>query len=164
VLLGDAPAYFRITVHELGHAMGLRHNDFDNGFMNPTDAVAASATPDAPFPQNMPWRFAPDDRTACGIGPTFWYAQPVPTWAIPLRRRVASRLRHERALRPARHAGSRRSGPAQPDEHRHAGTAQPEPKAGLVRGRVIAAGVARTFLPFLVSTLGVPLCFEVAKF
>jgi hypothetical protein len=31
-------------------------------------------------------------------------------------------------------------------------------KSGFVRGRVIdAAGVARTFLPFLVSTLGVPL-------
>jgi hypothetical protein len=53
--------YFRTAVHELGHAMGLFHNTVDNGFMNTTDVIAASATPANPFPNNIKWNFAEDD-------------------------------------------------------------------------------------------------------
>jgi hypothetical protein len=54
--------YFRTAIHEIGHAMGLYHNTFDNGFMNTTDVIAASATASNPFPNNIVWAFAPDDR------------------------------------------------------------------------------------------------------
>jgi hypothetical protein len=33
-------AYFRVGVHEIGHAMGLGHNFKDDGFMNTTDSIA----------------------------------------------------------------------------------------------------------------------------
>ncbi len=58
---GYAPIYFRTAVHEIGHAMGLFHNSTDNGFMNTTDVIAASASSAAPFPDNVMWSFAPDD-------------------------------------------------------------------------------------------------------
>jgi hypothetical protein len=165
MLLGDTPAYFRTTVHELGHAMGLRHNDFDNGFMNPTDSVAASATPDAPFPQNMPWRFAPDDQTrlrhwpdvlvrpaGAGMGNT---AAPTGRFTIEaFKLEVAPNEPCVPLGMPVRVGLVLRN---------LTNIAMPAPpslslKSGFVRGRVIdAAGVARTFLPFLVGTLGVPL-------
>lgn len=60
--VGEASAvYFRTAVHEIGHAMGLFHNTVDNGFMNTTDVIAASANSAQPFPDNVRWAFAPDD-------------------------------------------------------------------------------------------------------
>jgi hypothetical protein len=61
---GTTVTYFRTAVHEMGHAMGLEHNDADNGFMNTTEIIAensleASATP---FPKNILWSFASDDE------------------------------------------------------------------------------------------------------
>jgi len=50
--------FFRTAVHELGHAMGLFHTTVDNGFMNTTDVIAASATPMNPFPINIKWNYA----------------------------------------------------------------------------------------------------------
>jgi len=63
VRMGQATGpYFRTAVHEMGHCMGLwAHNPIDNGFMNDSPAIAASATPTNPFPHNIQWRFAPDD-------------------------------------------------------------------------------------------------------
>ncbi len=60
----DTVTYFRTAVHEFGHAMGLVHNQIDNGFMNPTDGVARRSltTPDTPFPKNMRWAYHPDDE------------------------------------------------------------------------------------------------------
>jgi len=52
--------YFRTAVHEIGHALGLFHNTVDNGFMNTTDVIAAS--PGGPFPNNIKWAFADDDK------------------------------------------------------------------------------------------------------
>src|SRR4029077_13261985 len=60
--LGATTAYFRTALHEFGHALGLSHNESDNGFMNPTDTVAASGTEDDPFPENVLWSYAPDDQ------------------------------------------------------------------------------------------------------
>lgn len=51
-------AYFRTAVHEIGHAMGLYHNTGDNGFMNATNAIAASP---GIFPRNIQWSFNPAD-------------------------------------------------------------------------------------------------------
>jgi hypothetical protein len=58
-----APAYFRTTVHELGHAMGLDHNG-QNGFMAATETVAGQGllTPETPFPDNILMSFSDDDR------------------------------------------------------------------------------------------------------
>jgi hypothetical protein len=57
-----AKPYFRTAIHEIGHAMGLYHNTVDNGFMNTTDVIAASATPANPFPNNIQWSHATDDQ------------------------------------------------------------------------------------------------------
>lgn len=54
--------YYRTAVHEAGHAMGLYHNTIDNGFMNTTDVISASATSSTPFPNNIQWSFAADDQ------------------------------------------------------------------------------------------------------
>ncbi|MGC5172134.1 hypothetical protein ACLQ2Q_15940 [Microbacterium sp. DT81.1] len=59
---GEATAsYFRTALHEIGHAMGLQHNDVDFGVMNTTDVLAKRATQPA-FPENALWSFAADDR------------------------------------------------------------------------------------------------------
>jgi hypothetical protein len=58
-------AYFRAAVHEMGHAFGIsRHNTVNMGFMNTTDAIAqaASSTPASPFPNNILWDYADEDR------------------------------------------------------------------------------------------------------
>ncbi|MCC7271955.1 MAG: matrixin family metalloprotease [Alphaproteobacteria bacterium] len=61
---GATVTYFRTAVHELGHAMGLDHNTADNGFMHPTDGIAARSlqTPGTPFPENILWSYAPEDE------------------------------------------------------------------------------------------------------
>jgi hypothetical protein len=56
-------AYLRAAVHELGHAFNIsRHNTVNTGFMNTTDAIAKAATATTPFPSNILWDFADDDR------------------------------------------------------------------------------------------------------
>jgi len=60
---GTASApYFRTAVHETGHAMCLYHNTADNGFLNTTDVISASATPANQFPNNIQWSYAADDQ------------------------------------------------------------------------------------------------------
>jgi len=55
-------AFFRTAVHEMGHAMGLGHNESGFHFMRPTDAIAQGASADKPFPANIEWSFDPDDE------------------------------------------------------------------------------------------------------
>ncbi len=55
--------YFRTAVHEISHAMGLRHpNHNDDGIMTPTDAMAGRAVPPVQFPDNVVWSHSPRDQ------------------------------------------------------------------------------------------------------
>jgi len=55
---GDAPkAFFRTAIHEIGHAMGLTHNQGTGTFMNTTDQLTSPR-----FPNNINWRFTPDNE------------------------------------------------------------------------------------------------------
>lgn len=55
--------YFRTAIHEIGHAMMLRHpdNQHDNYIMQRTISVANNAEPPVEFPENIHWTFSPRD-------------------------------------------------------------------------------------------------------
>ena len=53
-------AYFRTTVHEVGHAMGLLHSE--SGIMQPSSDLADETQPSNPFPNNIVYDFSPEDR------------------------------------------------------------------------------------------------------
>jgi hypothetical protein len=53
-------AFFRTAMHELGHAMGLNHNDDEKGIMMPTDEFV-NAIGTGQFPDNIIWKFSARD-------------------------------------------------------------------------------------------------------
>jgi hypothetical protein len=59
--LDTTNAFLRTVVHEVGHAMGLGHNETGFHFMRPTPSIAQDATADKPFPTNIDWSFDPED-------------------------------------------------------------------------------------------------------
>jgi hypothetical protein len=59
---GTTAAYFRTAVHEVGHTMGLGHNNSGFAFMSPTGDIARNAPEGMPFPTNIVWSFAPLDE------------------------------------------------------------------------------------------------------
>lgn len=69
--LAKAP-YFRTAVHEIGHAQGLYHNTADNGVMNTTGVIAASAVAPEKFPDNVQWSFNPADEKRLRHMPDIW--------------------------------------------------------------------------------------------
>lgn len=56
--------YFRTAVHEISHAMGLRHPGAGEGneIMTPTDGVASNAVDPVQFPDNFVWSHSPIDQ------------------------------------------------------------------------------------------------------
>jgi hypothetical protein len=60
---GEFPqVLFRTTAHELGHALGLVHNEEGAAFMRVTDMVARLGTTEVPFPENIVFAYSEDDR------------------------------------------------------------------------------------------------------
>ena len=62
---GATEQYFRTAVHEIGHALGLRHNDRELGIMMATNILAEHARDHGPpehFPENTNWSYAADDQ------------------------------------------------------------------------------------------------------
>ncbi len=63
-LTSETDTYFRTTIHELGHAMGLEHVSRSRTFMESTADIAAASllTPETPFPANVVWAFSVEDQ------------------------------------------------------------------------------------------------------
>lgn len=70
--------YFRTAVHEIGHALGLRHNTNDNGFMNTTGVIAGSS---GTFPGNIQWSFNTEDARKLRHMPDSWVRPGEIPWA-----------------------------------------------------------------------------------
>jgi hypothetical protein len=64
--------YFRTAAHEIGHAMGLVHNDRDEGIMCPTRAIADRALPPQRFPENVLWSYTAADQHRLRHLPDHW--------------------------------------------------------------------------------------------
>jgi hypothetical protein len=64
--------YFRTAAHEIGHALGLVHNDRDEGIMCPTRAIADRALPPRRFPENALWSYADADERRLRHLPDHW--------------------------------------------------------------------------------------------
>lgn len=161
----DTVTYFRTAVHELGHAMGLWHNKVDNGFMNSTDVVAANSLipPRVPFPANMLWSFAPDDRHRLRHWPDIVVRPGGTPVAMddraPQSAFMTDRLRLDVAAisetvplgAPVRIDLSLTNMSDKPVD----APASLSLKSGLVRGRVTdSQGTARTFAPLVINESG----------
>ena len=72
--------FFRTAVHEVGHAMGLGHNNSGIRFMRQTFDIATWASVDMPFPSNIRWAFLPEDEHGSGIGQTSSSAREAHRW------------------------------------------------------------------------------------
>jgi hypothetical protein len=69
--LSDLPdAYLHTALHELGHGLGLAHNEA--GLMVPSGVLFSSAPPDRPFPANIEFSYAPDDERRLRHLPDPW--------------------------------------------------------------------------------------------
>jgi len=71
--LKDVPAAaFHNLVHELGHAMSLLHRFHGADFMQALIQIASQSTQDAPFPENLSFRFDPRDEQRLRHHPDIW--------------------------------------------------------------------------------------------